>query len=32
MPDHLMELGIRYVNYEDKKKTKDTIEKKKIPV
>ena len=29
MPDHFMKLGTRYVNYLDKKKKKNTIEKKK---
>ena len=32
MPDQFMKLGTRYVNYPDKKKKKNTIEKKKIPV
>ena len=29
MPDHFMKLGTRYVNYPDKKKKKNTNEKKK---
>ena len=32
MPDHFMKLGTRYVNYQDPKKKKNTIEKKKVPV
>ena len=32
MPNHFLKLGTRYVNYPDKKKKKNTIEKKKIPV
>ena len=31
MPDHFMKLGTRYVNYKDKKKTKNTIKEKKNP-
>jgi len=32
MPDYFMKLGTRYVNYQDQKKKKNTIEKKKVPV
>ena len=32
MSDHFMKLGTRYVNYQDPKKKKNTIEKKKVPV
>ena len=32
IPDHFMKLGTHYVNYQDKKKAKNTIEKKKIAV
>ena len=32
MPDHFMTLGTRYVNYQDPKKKKNTIEKKKVSV
>ena len=32
MADHFMKLGTRYVNYQDPKKKKNTIEKKKVPV
>ena len=32
MPNHFMKLGTRYVNYQDPKKKKNTIEKKKVPV
>ena len=30
MPDHFMKLGTRYVNYKDKKKTKNSTNKKSI--
>ena len=32
MPDHFLKLGTRYVNYQDPKKKKNTIEKRKVPV
>ena len=32
MPDRFMKLGTLYVNYKDRNKKKNTIEKKKPPV